>query len=212
MKELASWALNVCNASGVKYAEARVVDERQRALATKNGKIGTASDAESLGIGIRVLADGAWGFAATEDLTRIGVETAAARALEIARASATVKESDVQLAPEKAYVDDWTSPYKVDPFTISIEQNLDLLMKIDAELRAVNGITLAETNISFRRYEQWFYNTEGSDIHQLIHQTGVGYAAHSFEGSEIQKRSYPNSFGGQWQSKGYELIGELKLV
>jgi TldD protein len=212
MKELASWALNVCNASGVQYAEARVVDERQRALATKNGKIGTASDAESLGIGIRVLADGAWGFAATEDLTQIGVETAAARALEIARASATVKEQDVHLAPEKSYVDDWTSECKVDPFSISIEQNLDLLMKIDAELRAVEGVTLAETNLNFRRYEQWFYNTEGSDIHQLIHQTGAGYAAYSFAGSEIQKRSYPNSFGGQWQNKGYELIEELKLV
>jgi TldD protein len=212
MKELASWVLNVCNAGGVQYAEARVVDERQRALATKNGKIGTASDAESLGIGIRVLADGAWGFAATEDLTRAGVETTAALALEIARASATVKEQDVQLAPEKSYVDDWTSPCKVDPFTISIEQNLDLLMSIDAELRAVNGVTLAETNLNFRRYEQWFYNTEGSDIHQLIHQTGAGYAAYSFEGSEIQKRSYPNSFGGQWQNKGYELVDELKLV
>ena len=212
MKELASWALNVCNASGVQYAEARVVDERQRALATKNGKIGTASDAESLGIGIRVLADGAWGFAATEDLTRVGVETAAASALEIARASATVKEKDVQLAPEKAYVDAWTSECKVDPFTISIEQNLDLLMRIDAELRGVEGVTLAETNLNFRRYEQWFFNTEGSDIHQLIHQTGAGYAAYSFEGTEIQKRSYPNSFGGQWQNKGYELIDELKLV
>jgi TldD protein len=212
MKELASWALNVCHAGGVQYAEARVVDERQRALATKNGKIGTASDAESLGIGIRVLADGAWGFAATEDLTRAGVETAAARALEIARASATVKTENVRLAPEKAYVDDWTSACKVDPFSISIEQNLDLLMKIDAELRSVSGVTLAETNLNFRRYEQWFYNTDGSDIHQLVHSTGAGYAAYSFEGTEIQKRSYPNSFGGQWQNKGYELIDELKLV
>src|SRR3954464_57626 len=197
MKELASWALNVCNARDVTYAEARIVDERQRALATKNGKIGTASDAESLGIGIRVLADGAWGFAATEDLTRIGVETAAAPALQIARASATVKTQDVRLAPEKAYVDDWTSACNVDPFSISIEQNLDLLMKIDAELLSVQGGTLAETNLNFRRYEQWFYNTDGSDIHQLVHSTGAGYAAYSFEGTEIQKRSYPNSFGGQ---------------
>ncbi|HET9695374.1 MAG TPA: DNA gyrase modulator, partial [Terriglobales bacterium] len=69
MKEIAAWALNLCQSRGVQYAEARIVDERQRALATKNGKIGTASDSESLGLGIRVLADGAWGFAATEDLT-----------------------------------------------------------------------------------------------------------------------------------------------
>jgi TldD protein len=212
MKEIASWALNICTARGVEYAEARIVDERQRALATKNGKIGTASDAESLGLGIRVLANGAWGFAATEDLSRAGVESAAVHALDIARASASVKQEDVRLAPEKAYQDDWAGPCRIDPFSISIEQNLDLLMKIDSELRAVEGVTLAETNLNFRRYEQWFYNTDGSDIHQLKHTTGAGYAAYAFAGTEIQKRSYPNSFGGQWQDKGYELIEELKLV
>jgi len=212
MKEIGNWVLNLSNSRGVQYAEARIVDERQRALATKNGKTGSASDSESLGLGVRVLADGAWGFAATEDLTRAGVETAAAQALEIARASATVKQQDVQLAPEKAHIDDWSSPCQIDPFSISIEENLDLLMKIDAELRSVEGVTLAETNLNFRRYEQWFYNSEGSDIHQLKHTTGAGYAAYSFQGTEIQKRSYPNSFGGQYQDKGYELISELKLL
>ncbi|HVZ16633.1 MAG TPA: DNA gyrase modulator, partial [Terriglobales bacterium] len=212
MKDIGNWVLNLCNSRGVQYAEARIVDERQRALATKNGKIGTASDSESLGLGVRVLADGAWGFAATEDLTQAGVETAAAQALEIARASAQVKQKDVILAPEKAYKDDWASPCEIDPFSISIEENLDLLMKIDAELRSVQGVTLAETNVNFRRYEQWFYNSEGSDIHQLKHTTGAGYAAFSFHGTEIQKRSYPNSFGGQWQDRGYELIHELKLL
>jgi TldD protein len=212
MKEIASWVLNTCQSRGAQYAEARIVDERQRALATKNGKIGTASDSESLGLGIRILAEGAWGFAATEDLTRDGVQKATALALEIARASATVKQQDVRLAPEKSYQDDWSSPCRIDPVSISIEANLELLLGIDAELRSVEGITLAETNLNFRRYEQWFYNTEGSEIHQLRYSTGVGYAAYSFEGSEIQKRSYPNSFGGQWQDKGYELIEELKLL
>ena len=212
MREIANWVLNLCTGSGVQYAEARIVDERQRALATKNGKIGSASDSESLGLGVRVLANGAWGFAATEDLTRAGVEAAAALALEIARASAMVKQHDVRLAPEKAYQDDWSSPCEIDPFSISIEENLDLLMKIDAEMRGVPGVTLAETNLNFRRYDQWFYNSEGSDIHQLRYSTGAGYAAHAFEGTEIMKRSYPNSFGGQWQDKGYELVHELKLL
>jgi TldD protein len=212
MKEIGNWVLNSCNGRGVQYAEARIVDERQRALATKNGKIASASDSDSLGLGVRVLANGAWGFAATEDLTRAGVETAAALALEIARASALVKQHDVQLAPEKAYQDDWSSPCEIDPFSISIEQNLDLLMKIDAELRSVEGVTLAETNLNFRRYDQWFYNSDGSDIHQLRYSTGAGYAAHAFEGTEIMKRSYPNSFGGQWQDRGYELVHELKLL
>jgi TldD protein len=212
MREIANWVLDVCTSGGAQYAEARIVDERQRALATKNGKIATASDSESLGLGVRVLANGAWGFAATEDLTRAGVETAAAQALEIARASAQVKQRDVILAPEKAYQDDWSSPCQIDPFSISIEENLDLLLKIDAELRSVAGVTLAEANLNFRRYDQWFYSSEGSDIHQLRYSTGAGYAALSFHGTEIQKRSYPNSFGGQWQDKGYELVHELNLV
>ncbi|MGH7935951.1 MAG: PmbA/TldA family metallopeptidase, partial [Chthoniobacterales bacterium] len=212
MREIADWVLNLCNANGVQYAEARIVDERQRALGTKNGKIGSASDSESLGLGVRVLTNGAWGFAATEDLTRAGVETAAALALEIARASAQVKQQDVRLAPEKAYQDDWSSPCAIDPFGISIEENLDLLLKIDAELRSVAGVTLAETNLNFRRYEQWFYNSDGSDIHQLRYSTGAGYAALAFESTEIMKRSFPNSFGGQWQDKGYELVHELKLL
>jgi TldD protein len=212
MKEIGAWALNVCNARGVQFADLRIVDERQRGLATKNGKVAHAADSNSMGIGIRVLANGAWGFAATEDLTRAGVETTAQQAVEIARASAQVKEHDVTLAPEKPHVDDWASAYKIDPFSISVEEILDLLMKVDAELLKVQGITLAETNMNFRRYEQWYYSNEGADIHQVKVTTGAGYACLSFAGTEIQKRSYPNSFGGQYQDKGYELVHELKLV
>ena len=212
MKETADWALNITNQHGASYADVRVVDEQDRALATKNGKLGHASDSASRGIGIRVLSAGAWGFAATEDLTRVGVETAAARAVEIARASGRVKQEDVRLAPEKPVVDEWTTPCKIDPFSTSIEENIELLLAADKELRSVEGVTLAETNMNFRRYEQWFFSSEGSNIHETKYTTGAGYAAFSFAGTEIQKRSYPNSFGGQYQNKGYELIHELKLV
>ncbi len=212
MKDGADWALNVANQRGATYADARIVDERSRALATKNGKIGHASDSESLGIGIRVICDGAWGFAASDDLSRKTVEDTAAHAVAIAKASAKVKLQDVRLAQEKAATAEWVSPFEIDPFTTSIEQNLELLLNIDKELCSVVGVTLAETNLNFRREEQWFVSSEGADIHQTKFSTGAGYAAHSFAGSEIQKRSYPNSFGGQWQNKGYELIHELKLL
>jgi TldD protein len=212
MKETIHRALEVAKLRGASYADARVGDERTRALATKNGKIGSASDAESLGLGVRVIADGAWGYAASDDLSRAGVEATAARAVEIARASARVKQSELRLAGEKPVTAEWTTPIQIDPFTISIEENLDLLLKIDAELRAVAGVTLAETNMNFRREEQWFVSSEGADIHQTKYWSGVGYAAHAFAGHEIQKRSYPNSYGGQWQSKGYELIHEWKLL
>jgi len=212
MKDIASKVLNTASTRGATYAELRVIDERNRALGTKNGKISTASDSESMGLGVRVIANGAWGFAATENLTPAGIDACAAQAVEIAKASAKVKEQELRLAPEKAAKIDWSSPCAIDPFSISIEQNLDLLTQIDRELLSVPGVTLAETNLNFRRYEQWFYNSEGSDIHQTRTTTGAGYAAHAFAGTEIQKRSYPNSFGGQWMNKGYELIAELKLL
>jgi TldD protein len=212
MNEILGWALNLVAQRGASYADARIVDDRSRSLATKNGKLGHASDAESQGIGIRVIADGAWGFAASKDLSRAVVEDTAARALAIARASARLKQEDVRLAPEKPVTAEWTTPYRIDPFTTSIEQNLDLLLRIDAELRAVSGVTLAETGMNFKREDSWFASSEGANIHQTKISTGAGYTAYAFAGTEIMKRSYPNSFGGQWQNKGYELIEELKLV
>jgi len=212
MKELASWALDTATQRGATYADVRVVDERGRALATKNGKIGNASDSRSRGFNVRVMVDGAWGFASSADLGRVSVDATAAQAVAIAKASAKLKQKDVKLVPEKAVTAEWTTPHQIDPFSISIEQNLALLQKIDTELRSVQGVTLAETNMNFRREELWFFSSEAASIHQTKFTTGAGYVAYSFAGSEIQKRSYPNSFGGQWQNKGYELIDELKLV
>jgi TldD protein len=212
MKTIANWALNVAQQRGASFSDLRIVDERSRSLSTKNGKVGSSSQAESLGMGIRVIANGAWGFAATDDLTRPSVEAAAAQAVEIAKASARVKDADLRLAPEKPVVAEWSSPVKKDPFATTVEENIDLLLRVDAELRAVPGVTLAEANMSFRREEQWFFSSDGAQIHQTKYTTGAGYAAYAFAGSEIQKRSYPNSFGGQWQNRGYEMIDEMQLV
>jgi TldD protein len=212
MKDVAEWGLSAAVQRGVSYADARVIAQRGRALTTKNGKAGSVSEAESSGVNVRVIADGAWGFAASADLSRSAVEGTAAKAVEIARASARVKREDVRLAPEKPVVAEWATPYKVDPFSVSVEEQIGLLLNIDAELRSVAGITLAETNLNCNREEQWFASSEGAQIHQTKLSTGTGYAAYAFAGNEIQKRSYPNSYGGQWQNKGYELIEELKLV
>src|ERR1035438_3259117 len=110
MKDIASWALDAAKLRGASHAEARIVDERSRSLATKNGRIAGASDSESLGIGIRVIANGGFGFAATDDLSLEGVESCAARAVEIARASSTVKSQELYLVPEPPAIADWASP------------------------------------------------------------------------------------------------------
>lgn len=212
MKQIGDCALAMAVACGASHAEARIVHERGRALGTRNGRVAVAAEGESLGLGVRVLCNGGWGFAATQELTLEGVERCAALAVEIAKASAQVQQEPVRLVPEPAVVAEWSSPCRIDPFTVSIEQNLELLRKLDTKLTAVKGVTLAETSMTFRRYEQWFYSSEGAAIHQTRTTTGAGFAAHAFEGDSIQTRSYPNSFGGQYQNKGYELIEELHLL
>jgi len=212
MKQIAANALDAVVRRGVSYADVRLIDTRERQVATKNGKIGHASSSESLGIGIRVLDQGCWGFAATDDMSPEGLETAAELAVGIARASAMARKHHVELAPEDSYQVEWTSPMRIDPFSTSVDRNLALLYSIDQELRRNPGVTLAETSLIFSRHHQIFASSLGSLIDQTRYTTGAGFAAHSFRDGEIQKRSYPNSFGGQHQLKGYELVDELHLL
>ena len=212
MQEWANLALDTARVRGATFADARVMDIRLRDLSTKNGQVGNLSESESLGLGVRVMAQGCWGFSSTDRLTREGVQACAARAVAIARASALAKRHDVVLAPEDAHVDTWQNPFIKDPFAIPLERQLDLLLAADAAMRRVAGVTLAETSMQFRRIEQWYASSIGSRIHQLKMQSGAGIVATSFAGNEIQKRSYPASFGGQHQLAGYELIESLDLV
>jgi TldD protein len=212
MKHIALNALDAAVRRGISYADVRMIDNEERNVATKNGKIAQISNTVSLGLGIRVLDGGCWGFAATDDLTAAGVEAAAGLAVEIARASAFARKHDIVLAPEQKYEVEWISPVRIDPFSISVDQNLALLFAVDEELRRNPGVTLAETALVFARQRQIFASSEGSVIDQTRYTSGAGFAANSFRNGEIQKRSYPNSFGGQHQLKGYELVEELHLM
>jgi TldD protein len=197
---------------GATYADVRVMYLRQRDLTTKNGKVGTLGQNESIGLGIRVVADGAWGFASTDQLTREGVANCAAQAVAIARSSALVKKENVQMVPEGTYVDSWVGPCLKDPFEIPLETQLDLLLATDDAMRKVKGVTLSETDMQFRKIDTWFASSSGSKIHQRRVLSGCGIVATTFKGDAIQKRSYPNSFGGQHVLGGYELIDSMDLL
>jgi len=212
MWDLCTNSLDTARLRGASYGDARVMHLRQRDLTTKNGRVGTLSQSESIGLGIRVLADGAWGFASTDRLTREGVAVCAAQAVSLAKASALAKRGEVVLAPEKVYVDSWQSPFRKDPFEIPLETQLALLLAADAEMRRVKGVTLTETDMQFRKVDSWFASSAGSRIHQRKVISGCGIAATSFQDEEIQKRSYPNSFGGQHSLEGYELVESLDLM
>src|ERR1700758_5285045 len=212
MWDLCTNALDTARLRSAAYGDVRVMHLRQRDLTTKNGRVGTLSQSESIGLGIRVLANGAWGFASTDRLTREGVAACAAQAVSIAKASALAKREDVVMTPEDAYVDSWQSPFRKDPFEIPLETQLALLLAADAEMRRVKGVTLAETDMQFRKIDSWFASSIGSRIHQRKVISGCGIVATSFQKDEIQKRSYPNSFGGQHALEGYELVESMDLL
>jgi TldD protein len=212
MRDLAERALEAATRSGVTYADVRVEDAKERHITTKNGKPGNVATYDSMGVGIRVIAEGCWGFAATDELSPKGLERAAGLAIEIARSGAMAKKRDVMLAPENSHGITWASACRIDPFSVSVEEQLQLLIDVDRELLKTTGITLAESSFVCSRKRQYFASSVGSRIDQTRTVTGAGFTAFSFKGDEIQKRSYPNSFGGQYQLKGYELVAELDML
>ena len=213
MKDRALEALDAALRTGVTtFADIRVIESKDRSLSTKNGRAGNAASSEDLGLGIRVIADGCWGFAATSDLSKDGIEAAAKLAIEIARSGALAKAHDVQLAAESAHTGTWTSHCEIDPFAVPVEAQFAHLLDIDRELRRQKGVTMAEGSMQFNRSRQIYVSSIGSVIDQTRTVSGVGFAAHSFQNDEIQKRSFPTSFGGQFQQRGYEMIRELDLL
>jgi TldD protein len=212
MKDLALRALDLVAWGGTEYADVRAIASEEREITTKNGKPGHVASAESEGIGIRVLAGGCWGFAATDDLSKEGIEAAAGLAREIARSGALARKQAVTLAPEEKHEAVWVAPMAIDPFTVPIDRQLATLLEVDRELRHVEGVSLAETSMHFDKRRQVFASTLGSLIDQTRCLSGAGFSALSYRDGEIQKRSYPNSFGGQYQLKGYELVDELRLM
>src|SRR5689334_5537600 len=121
MRELAERALDYLDRREVQYADVRLIDSRERTVSTKNGTMANASSEESLGIGIRVLVEGCWGFASSDELSAESLGKTAKRAIEIARASAMAKKTDVVLAPEPKHAATWSSPFRIDPFTTSVD-------------------------------------------------------------------------------------------
>lgn len=212
MQTLAQQALDTACARGATYADARAQRTRAQALVVKNGRVGSISESESLGIGVRVIADGSWGFASTHDLSRDGVDAAAARAVAIARASALCRRGEVRLAPLAATRASWRTPVETDPFSVPIEEKIALLLRADEAARRAKGVTISEAQMQCVERDQWFVSTEGAEIHQVILMSGCGLGATAIRNGEVQARSYPTSHGGQWAGRGYELVRELDLA
>ncbi|MBI2405837.1 TldD/PmbA family protein [Candidatus Microgenomates bacterium] len=196
----------------VDYADVRIIEKESQNIATKDGVVEALESSTSLGYGIRVLKDGAWGFAGSNDFTKRGIERTIKRAVEIAESSARHKLEDVELARQTPIKATYRTPIKEDPFKVPLEEKLELLLAADNAQRVDPRIVISQTSFSAHREHKTFASTNGSLIEQEIVWTGAGLEASATGEGDFQNRSYPNSHGGQFATRGYELVWELDLV
>lgn len=188
-----------------------MVHSRTEEIETKNGRVGRLERGNDEGVGVRVIAQGAWGFASTSALDERSVDDCAAQAVAVAKASALMRSKPVILAGREAHVASWQTPVRIDPFSVPIERKISDLLAIDAVLRREKGVRVARGFFACRSKEQVFASTEGALIEQTIVTTGIGCTAVAVSDDEVQVRSYPNSFRGQHLTRGYELVEELAV-
>ena len=211
MKKYTDIALNTAKVLGADYCDIRIILTNNESIMTRNGGIGNLDKMESIGFGIRVIVDGAWGFASSSTLSKESIETTTKKAVEIGKASAMVIRKKVKLAREPVYTDKWTTPYLIDPFKVPVKDKLELLYAADEIMRKDKRIKVATGNMDFLREHQWFANTDGSFIEQVLLRSGAGISATAI-GEDVQIRSYPTSFGGQYMTLGYEMVESLRLL
>ncbi|MEW6231066.1 MAG: TldD/PmbA family protein [Chloroflexota bacterium] len=212
MREFIERILNTAQVRGANYADVRVVRRQSQSIVVKNGNVEALSIAEDQGFGVRVIAGGAWGFAASSLLAVSEADRVAAQAVQIARASATVKSRDLDIGPGIPVTDRYRTPVEIDPFGVPIERKIALLLAADAAMRKVKEIKVAESSMELFRELKTFASTEGGFIEQEIIESGGGIEATAVGNDDVQKRSYPNSFGRQQGTAGYEFIEAMDLV
>jgi TldD protein len=195
----------------VDYADARLVNGRSERLRVKNGSVDSITDSTSKGFGIRVIVDGCWGFSSSSVLAKDEAAKVAREAIEIAAATRLAKKMDVVLSEERPRVDKYRTKIVKDPFAISLDTKIAVLLEADRLMRKNPAIKVAEGFMAFYQTDKVFLSTEGADLEQTIIESGAGTIATAVANGAVQRRSFPASWGDT-ATRGYEFIEEMKLV
>jgi TldD protein len=211
MKELIENILDLAKLKKVNYADIRIVHRQNEEVEVKNGKVEALTSDEDFGFGIRVLFQGAWGFACSSKVTKKEMEGVLGKALRIAKASSRVKGEEIVFPSTSPIIDKYVTPISIDPLSVATETKLNLLLRADEIIRRNKKVKISEAFLGSYKTEKIFASTEGSYIEQEIVECGAGISATAIEGNEVQVRSYPNSFRGNFATQGYEWIEKLAL-
>ncbi len=211
MNEFTDLALETARVRGATYADVRIVERREQTVNVKNGVVEALSETEDVGFGVRVVAEGAWGFASSAVVSKAEVERVAALAVEIARASALTRRRPVDLGPPVANRGVYRTPIQIDPFSVPVEDKIALLLEADRAMRRVAGVKVARGMLACQRERKIFANSEGAFVEQEIVECGGGIVALAVDDGEVQQRSYPTFFGEDRRTVGWEYILQLDL-
>ena len=208
MKALAEAAVDAALGAGASYADARTVSLRRQFVITKNGQVDDLSDGESEGIGVRVLVNGAWGFAGEGRLDEAAARDAALRAVEFARAAPGRHET--ALAPLDGKSGDYRTPMERDPFDVPLSEKIDLCLRAEEGMRQPK-VKVALAMVRAQRERKTLVSSDGVAVEQELVECGGGIDAYASEGDVTQIRSYPSQHAGVSGQGGWEFVENLGL-
>ena len=212
MLDVAKQAVLAARAAGADYADSRVVAEDSESITVRNQVMEGIDRSTSEGIGIRVLAGGYWGFAATARIEPAEIARTAALAVEIARAASRLPRDPVGLTEVEPATGSWHSPMQEDPFNVALEEKVALLMEATRRMQGVPGLAFAEGGIDLFRRRTWLATSEGTAVEQTTVHSGAGIEATALGDGELQRRSFPNSFRGHVSAAGWEHVQKIGLI
>ena len=212
MKELLLRALNTAQMRGATYADARFVATEVQSITVKNNVVEAVTSRRSQGVGVRVIANGGWGFASSPRVHAGEMDALAATAVRIARASSSLLRQPVNIGDPLKIEATYETPVHLDPFTVPLEEKIALLMKASEEMKRVDRrIAVAEAGVEVIKTTKLFASTEGSYIEQTLYETGCGIESTAIGNDEMQNRSYPNSVGRHQGTEGWEFVERYDL-
>jgi TldD protein len=155
---------------GATYADARIGRYLNQYVFTREDKVQNVVNTESFGIGIRVIANGTWGFASTNDVSSDGIKKATGQAVAIAKANSKIQKVPVVLAPVKSHGEvSWKTPIKKDFRDVPVGEKVELLLTANAAAME-NGANFVNSALFMVNEQKYFASTEGSYIDQDVHR------------------------------------------
>ena len=212
IKELALLGVDAAKKAGAQYADVRIAQNRSQRIFTRERRVQALDDSETFGIGVRVLANGAWGFAAGRELTKDQVLTLVKRAMAQAQANRTALVRPVVLAPVTPTANGtWNTPIEIDPFSVAIEDKVALLLAANEAALKVQGARFVTSGMFFLREEKTLATSDGTFVVQTIYraQPTMTVTAVAPDFSDFQSRQ---STDIQPMGLGYEHVRDAKLI